>query len=307
MIDEQNLFGVRIPNDLAARHRLINSLTKNWSALMGRPPGDLTGDLEAMAGVFGSGVSPKSIKARVYELPHADEQSLELEGTILMIVDGSALITPEGRILLDVLLDAQVALLGLDIERQLGAVNAAVAARSEWHARWLRKQFESTISAPVLGAALFLLINGSIGADRALLLSSDAQVDRELGETVLPLIAGFSELLGGREPDTYGGIRGHWAFSQVSRLLGRDVAREKGERGAKIFVRTGRDKHLLDQIAKRLDKLDPAGPRLHVAVTSFIDAYRRNRGVLASMGQMHEDPTATRRIAERLIGPGATS
>ena len=117
----------------------------------------------------------------------------------------------------------------------------ATALRSEWHARWLHKQFESPISAPVLGAALFLLINGSVGRPRALLMPSDSERDRELGAIVLPLIARFSKSLGGSEPVTDAGIRQHWIFTQLSRLLGRDVARERAEDGTATFVRIGRE------------------------------------------------------------------
>jgi hypothetical protein len=298
------LFGAPTRLDSATQQWWIRLLTKNWMALMGRPPHLLEADLDHMAPLFANGASPKNVKARIYALPEADAETKLLPREVVLIIDGCALVTPEGRILLDVLLDMQHA--GgeeIDVNRQLSALATATALRSEWHARWLHNQFESSISAPVLGAALFLLINGSVGESRALLLPSDSERDRELGTVVMPLIAGFSKSLGGNEPVADGGIRQHWAFTQLSRLLGRDVAREKTKHGTATFVRIGRERNLLDELASRLERTADAHRR-YSAIADFTDGYRRARGPLAALGQMHEDPTTTRRITDRLLAPG---
>ena len=298
------LFGAPTRLDSATQQWWIQLLTKNWLALMGRPPHLLEADLNDMAPLFANGASPKNVKARIYALPEADAETQQLPREVVLIIDGCPLITPEGRILLDVLLDLQRTGAGeIDVDRQLFALATATALRSEWHARWLHNQFESSISAPVLGAALFLLINGSVGKSRALLMPSDSKRDRELGAVVMPLIAGFSKSLGGREPVTDAGIRQHWVFTQLSRLLGRDVAREKAEYGTATFVRMGRDRNLLDELVSRLERTADAHRR-YTAITEFIDGYRRARGSLAALGQMHEDPTTTRRITDRLLAPG---
>jgi hypothetical protein len=117
------------------------------------------------------------------------------------------------------------------------------------------------------------------------------------------LIAAFSKSLGGREPATDAGIRHLWVFTQLSRLLGRDVAREKAKYGTETFVRIGRERHLLDELASRLERTADAHRR-YIAIRDFTDGYRRVRGPLAALGQMHEDPTTTRRIIDRLLAPG---
>lgn len=298
------MFGAPTRLDSATQQWWIRLLTKNWLALMGRPPHSLEADLDDMAPLFANGARLKNLKARIYALPEADSETQRLPREVVLIIDGCAMVTPEGRILLDVLLDLQRTGEGeISVDRQLSALTTATVLRSEWHARWLHNQFESTISAPVLGAALFLLINGSVGRPHALLMPSDSKRDRELGAVVMPLIAGFSKSLGGSEPVTDVGIRQHWAFTQVSRLLGRDVAREKAEDGTATFVRMGREKNLLNELASRLERTaDPH--RRYIAITGFIDGYRRARGPLAAVGQMHEDPTTTRRITDRLLAPG---
>jgi hypothetical protein len=305
-MSESTLFGAPTHLEPTTQERWIHLLTRNWLALMGRPPRLLEADLNAMAPFFANGASPKSLKTRIYALPEADiETKNALPREVALIVDGCALITPEGRILLEVLLDLQrTGEHAIDVNRQIFALSTANTLRSEWHLRWLRNQFESSISLPVLGAGLFLLINGSVGEAQALLMPSNNHQDRELGAIVMPLIAAFSQSLGGRLPDTDTGIRQHWVFTQLSRLLGRDIAREKVDNGTATWVRTGRESMLTDELATRLARTADTARR-QTAVADFVENYRRVRGPLAAFGQMHEDPTTTRRIAERLLAPEA--
>lgn len=281
--------------------RWIRVLSRTWFALMGRPPELLEDDLDAMAAVFGTGVSARALKARVYKLPPADEETTELPGEVAVLLDGGTLITPEGRILLDVLMQLQrTDAHEIDTATQLRALSTATSLRVQWQTTWMHKQFTSSISPAVLGAAMFLLLNGSVGTERALLLAKDKSFDTRLGMIVQPLVAGFSEALGREQPTQTPGLRGHWAFSQVSRLMGRDVARDTTDEGALMYVRPGRQDHLTRQVAARLDRLQDA-PRVHVAVLDFVEEYRRRRGALAALGQMHEDPTFTRRMTETLL------
>ena len=274
---------------------------------MGRPPGALASDLETMATLFGSGTKPRTLKDRVYALAPADEATRRLPSGVCLLVDDRALITPEGRILLDVLLELrQTGSLEIDLEHRCNALEVASDLRRGWYANWLGKQFGGSLSAPVLGAALFLLINGSIGEERALTLPLDDDSDRRLGSVVLPVIANFSERLGGRVPDTSGGVLKHWAFTQVSRLLGRDVARLKSADGSMMFVRTGHEAAFLDDIATRLERSTAPHKRVD-AVVEFVADYRRVRGYLATLGQMYEDPTRTQRIINRVSSSQAIS
>lgn len=300
---EDSLFGGPTTFEPVIRDRWLQILTRSWIQLMGRPPGSLADDLEELTPYFGTGARSKTIRDRVYSLPPADQEIFTLPLRLLLIVDGCALITPEGRIMLDVLLNLQrTGGREIGIEVRCHALEVANSVRSNWQAVWIWKQFDGTLSAPPLGAALFLLVNGSIGQKQALLLPSDDDLDRRLGIVILPLIAAFSRRLGGKEPEVAGGIRQHWAFTQVSKLLGRDVERLPAPGGTATYVRTGRQAALLENLAVRLEKgVDP--PRQELAVREFVEEYRLMRGKLAALGQMHEDPTETHRILRRLADP----
>ncbi|MCM3535027.1 hypothetical protein M3693_12455 [Cellulosimicrobium funkei] len=299
----RTLFGAPLNLDVTTIDRWIVTLSRAWAALTGTLPGELEADLRTSAQVFGSGASAKTIKEKVYTLPAATDEERAIPGEALVIVDGSALITPEGRILLDVLVQLQrqaETTIGGDL--QVAALSRALTMRTRSQQAWLRKQFEGTLSASPLGAALFLLINGSIGQRAAFVLPSDDMEDREMGRLVLPLIADFSARIGGKVPETTGGLRKHWVFSQVSRLLGRDVARDTDDAGAYMYVRPGREGDLLEGLADRLARMADVHKR-HEAVSALVKGYRDIRGDLAAVGLMHEDPTATRRLVQRLADP----
>lgn len=302
-----DLFGGPTIFESATLHEWALLLTRHWASLMGRPPADLVGDLQALAPLFASGGSAKGVKERVHELAQVEASAEDLPRSLVLVIDGSSLITPEGRILLELLMELQRSgRRELTIEQQCWAWANSSRVRSEWHLRWLQKQFQSTVSAPVLGAALFLLINGSVGRERALLMPSDNVRDRELGHVVMPLIVEFSVALGGKAPDIDVGLRQHWVFTQVTRLLGRDVAREKTVEGSVLWVRPERRSHLLEDLERRLQRIaDPS--RRYTAVFGFADGYRAIRGRLAALGQMFEDPTSTRRTIKQLLAADGSS
>jgi hypothetical protein len=300
-----SLFGAPLILDVVTIDKWIATLSRAWVALTGNPPGELEADLRTLAQVFGSGARAKVIKERVYALPTASHEDRAVPSDALVIIDGSALITPEGRILLEVLANLQRrGATTIDTDQQVTALSHALTMRARSQQGWLRKQFEGTLSASPLGAALFLLVNGSIGRRAAFVLPSEDTEDRHVGRIVLPLIADFSTRIGGSVPEATGGLRNHWVFSQVSRFLGRDVARDTDKQGAYMYVRSGREGELLEGLAVRLARMADVHKR-HEAVDALVSGYRDVRGDLAAIGQMHEDPTATRRLVRRLADPVA--
>lgn len=297
------LFGVPLflPSD--SRDAWSRILIRSWTALMDRGVGELSHDLDLMAPLFATGAKVKALKDRIAVFAPADDHTARLPDEVLMTVDGCALITPEGRILLDVLLKLQrIESNVIDTELQVSALDESVALRSKWHRTWIRKQFDGPLSAAPLGAAVLLLLNGSTGESRALRMSSDDRQDRELGSIVLPMIAKFSQQLGGRVPDTSGGLQKHWAFTQVSRLLPRYVARERRDAETLMFVRPGQEPALLAELERRLSKTATLESRF-VAINGLVADYREVRGRLVAVEQMFEDPTVTRRLVSRLTAP----
>jgi hypothetical protein len=102
------LFGAPTHIDSAKQQWWIRLLTKNWLALMGRPPHLLEADLEDIAALFANGASLKNLKARIYALPEADAETKQLPPQVVLIVDGCALVTPDDALVAIMRMEAAV-------------------------------------------------------------------------------------------------------------------------------------------------------------------------------------------------------
>ena len=125
MINE-TLFGIATRVSSADQQRWIQTLTRSWVDLRGRPPQRLETDLEWMSVIFGAGASPKTVKSLIYALPGASAEAANLPADVILIVDECALITPEGRILLDIITEIQlIGSLDTAFDQQLTAMSIA--------------------------------------------------------------------------------------------------------------------------------------------------------------------------------------
>jgi hypothetical protein len=292
------LFGAPIGYSDASLSNWIAVLEESWVSLAGAGPGPLGADLRSLQSIFGQGASARALRASLRESSGlADALGLP-EGALLRVGD-QEVITPEGRILLDclhqlrrsssrVLTDSQVA----------NALSMAIEVRSTWYREWALRQVSSNASPPVLGAAVFLLVNGSVGIDRALLLPNSESADRALGDVILPIISDFSEHLGGRRPTAGTGVRSHWVFTQLTRIFYRDIARSSTDAGTTVFVERDREERLIDDLRHRLDRQDAQS--VARALESILQAYRTRRGRLISLGVAHEEPSHTVLVARAL-------
>jgi hypothetical protein len=276
----------------------ISDLERVWMMFSGTPVATLDEDLDRLGKVF-SGASGRSLRSAFAELPDAGTRVQRLPEQVALQSDGRSLITPEGRILLEVLHRLRAGgLQVIDRDGQLGALTRAVEARGGWYAAWARRQLSGTLSPPVLGAAIFLVVNGSIGRPFAFRMPVDEAADKQLGALVLPIVGGFSVAMGGKSPPTDAGIQSNWVFTQVSRFLTRDVAREGGDFGTDMYVREGRESALLTNLRRRLAKY--SGEQRRYALQELATSYREARGALLAAGVSHEEPVHTRRVLAQL-------
>lgn len=293
------LFGAPLGYSDDALSRWIRQLDGCWISFARRTVGELDNDLELLRPLFGTGANAKSLRATMAALSPHGEPGPALPDELALTFEDRALITPEGRILLEILRGLQQGGETVIAEGHiLRAQHAALSTRCAWGRDWADKQLDGNMSPPVLGAACFLLVNGSIGLGHALHLPEDEREDRDLGRLVLPLIASFSETLGGKPPPLDGGLRSHWVFTQVSRLLPLDVRREKGVDGTALYIRDDREAALLANLRARLAKFDPVA--VDAAVTQLITGYRAARGSFIALDQSYEDPRHTQRVQRAL-------
>jgi hypothetical protein len=295
------LFGAPLGYTADSREQWIGSLERAWRAFSGKRSGNLSDDLELLRGVFAMGASGRSLRAALDELDPESSDSFELPSMAVMRLDGRALITPEGRVLLETLKQLPG---GQDVViadyLAVEALGQAAAAHARWYQDWALRQVRGNLSAPVLGAALFLLFNGSIGESHAFSMPPAPEADRQLAALVLPIIGAFSSALGGEKLAVTSGVRSHWAFTQVTRLLGADVARKSSKtKGSKIYVRDEHEFSLVQRVHAELQRKQATAVRR--ALRLMLEAYRDQQGQLISLGISHEAPAHTRRLLAALV------
>lgn len=293
------LFGAPLGYTQDTLARWIRHLEQCWTAFATRGPGELHDDLESLRPFFATGANAKSLRATMAGLPPTRDLDLVRTTDLTLPFEDRALITPEGRVLLDVLhalrdTDEYV----ISDDRVLWAHHIALTARSTWSREWADKQLDGNMSPPVLGAACFLLINGSVGLPQALRLPEDDTEDRALGRLVLPVLGNFSESLSGKAPALDSGLRSHWVFTQVSRLLPLDVRREKIAGGTALYIREDRERVLVSNLHDRLARFDVLA--VEAAITQLIADYRSIRGALIAVDQSFEEPRHTQAIQRAL-------
>jgi hypothetical protein len=298
-VTPNTLFGAPLGYSPDSLNRWIRLLEGCWIAFARGTAGELDEDLELLRPLFGAGANAKSLRATLAALAPQGESGQGLPGELALTFEDRALMTPEGRVLLEVLHRLQQSGENVIAEDQIiWAQHAALTARGAWGRDWAEKQLDGNMSPPVLGAACFLLVNGSIGPEHALRLPEDEREDRDLGRLVLPLVASFSETLGGNPPPVDSGLRSHWVFTQVSRLLPLDVRRERGIGGTSLYVRDDREAALLMNLRARLGKFDPTA--VDAAVAQLVNGYRTARGSFIALDQSYEDPRHTQRVQRAL-------
>jgi hypothetical protein len=297
-VSESTLFGAPLGYSRDGLFLWIRGLEEAWSAFAaGRAPADLDADLDRTREVFAHGATGKRLRDAVARLP-AVENPFEFPPEICLNVDGSWLITPEGRILLDVLYQLRrTSSNAIEPPAQIRALSRATELHSTWYEAWASKQLGGPLSPAAIGAAVLILVNGSLDYESAFWLPNDEIARPQLRRTVLDLIGNFSTRLGEERPAD-SPLRSHWAFSQTSRVLSRDIERVSGSDGARVFVRPGREQHLLSDLRERLSKHDATD--VQNAIGGMVAGYLEARGAFVSLGIMHERPNHTRLVVDSL-------
>lgn len=185
-------------------------------------PGDLAEDLRALAQFFGPG-DQRGLRARVNALPR--NAGSRLPEPFALLIDGRAVMTPEGRIALERLRDPRAdtpaahddqAVLLTDLYRAWShAPLSALAENSR------------SVSPRAMGVALLAVINGSDTRERAL-TSFDEQPPR-LSKALHAPIEAFAATVAKRRCDT-SALMHEYPSQQAARVLRGALIREKARK-----------------------------------------------------------------------------
>lgn len=291
-----------------------SSLLEVWQAQVGRAPGPLHDDLAALDRWFNPSRTGQSLRAAIAKVTPVsidmdDLPSQQPAGLIWLDAgNGRLLITPEGRVLLEVLARSLK-------ERPPGWVlveGESLADLMEVLVTWYRGvsrqrlldvlallngDSKQTMGPAVAGLLLVLLVNRNTASERALLkFLDDRQVARALASAIATPAAAYAQAFAS-DSDAVNAVdpyRG-WAYGELARRLGSSF--HNTETGIYVSDEDRALRLLADHVASR-----PRRQQLKVpeALDRALDAYYETRGVLHALGIAFERPSHTRRVISTL-------
>jgi hypothetical protein len=283
---------------------LATFLSTAWVVQRGHPPAAIESDLDELKRFFAPTATGRRLRELVANLKPIDApRPRSLPEEIFLGSGRQGLVTPEGRVVLH-LLDAQLKA----GETAFDAQTTAWAYRrvADLYRQWGRDRIiealglkEAALRRPVVGFNLLLLVNGSIGRERALPIPADAKHEDELSALLGPVIYAFVEALRPerRRSEAFR-LRGGWVVTETRRHLFGLVNFDS----TAIWVAENRSDDLVARLAHELAR-DRRGDDVPVAdaFDALERAYARARPALASRGIAHERGPETRRIRDHLL------
>ena len=302
-------FPRRLSEDEAAL--VIDDLDHLWTNQMGSPLGPIDKDLEGLKVLFDPIARGLRLRDRLGELEFIEVQSdLLSEPFIISIRNGrSAIVTPEGRELLELLITASSG-------TETPVISSSQIAYSEskllaLYRSWSQQRLRDVIglqqgSAPPLlpqaiGQVLLLLVNGSTSRERAIRRPDSDEDLRDLDDALSTVVEAFADTLS--PPKTRPRNRSHYSIiggyslSEARRRLGSSLVIDQNE------VYLTQDLNLVvERIATELARRSDINETLLAsAFDAALVAYESVRPTLASFGVAHSRPSAIRKLRHDLL------
>jgi hypothetical protein len=300
------LFGVSRGLEADERAAIRTYLSSAWQAQHGRPPSTLSVDLEVLGNLFRSHVQAKRLRAAAEQLGVIAEPRPVLPAAVFVPVDDKrGFLTPEGRVLLDELDRTDEHAEHVLTRDALLTASALIADfYGSRHRLWMQKELAGGDVRPAtLGFAVFLLINNSVGIQRALLLPSAQAEEEALAGRVLPVINAFTVGVGGSplKPRERERLRSNWIITEAKRQMGRFISRSDDDRTVRFWIDAKREADLIQELGRQLARRKTlTGAALSSTLAETLSAYDEARPMLTSWGLAHERAGHTRQMVDAL-------
>lgn len=287
------LFGLPLALERNDAEALRSVLTEAFAAQYHRLPEDLDGDLRAMSSLA-PGVRAEKPRSLAMSARPIDAPRDGVPTDLLQPVSATrALLLPEGRVVLELLLlDAgQAGRVVFGRDELLFALARIAEFYGAAQRAWIAQQIRGGDLRPgSLGFAILLLINDTVGADRALQFPGDTPSAVGLLQRLAVAVDAFAEGIGGsklNEDQVARGPQSLWALTELPRqLLGPVVRDDSGywidererdalvERLARVLATRTRTRIDLDRLASAFDEtaaryVDTARPALAARKLAF--------------------------------------
>lgn len=283
-----------------------------WRQTFSRDIGELPRDLEDMRVIFDPVASGRRLRERLLALPptQTPNQTILIPAPCIVRVDDQhALITPEGRIAIE--------LLGKALRDPADPVRIDLVLAADMlgellvqYRTWGRHRLESVLrllsggkalQIPAIGGVLTLLVNRSDKPERAIERVPEGPARDSIDAAFRAPASAFANVVAPsdrRAADKERLISG-WTLHEVNRRLPGALTIQDEQ----IYVTPDRKSDLVRFVASEL-----ARPRRHAdestvttGFTALVDAYRSKADVLAGFGMAHERPSDTRTLQAELL------
>jgi hypothetical protein len=277
-------------------------------ALFDRVPGGLNGDLQLLEQYFHPTAQGARLRRLISALRELPEGFIDVPELLFFRIDERhGLVTPEGRIVMDILRRLQAGSHPVVIDlAEIAWANRVVA---DLYRSWVRGRLrdaapsQGSLQLPVVAFALTLLVNGSVGPDRALPIPRSDVQEEQLSRVIGPIVDAFVDALRQQKRREAFRLRGGWIVTEATRHLFGAIVRDSD----RLWIREEADSELPRVLARALAARKYNRPSCAAALDALIGAYRASRAELVSFGLSHERPNRTKRIRDAYLAEMPTA
>lgn len=302
----------------------IGELRHRFERQYGRPPGDVSADLQAMRDlVFNPVAREERLRQTLSRLAVEDRSGPPPEHiTELMLLpagDELWLVTPEARVAIPVLercLNECVSDWCYVDDVDIHAAEHLLLAITRG---WARYRLDRTLQLqagegarmlPVaIGIPLLLIVNGNIGPAKAMRQPKELADQQSLDQALVAPVRCFAEAISGKPSsfsDRHLALYNGYALSEARRRLGTalrlDRVDDPSQHHARksLYIAEGQDEDVLEVLARELRARGVSAETVSEAYQQLVNAYGDARPTLAAFGIVHEDPSRTRAVGQWL-------
>ena len=304
-----DLFGVAVAMPREDAERLFRALESAWRSLTDRAPGDLGRDWDLLFNRFYDPIAQggrlrrelDSLQSAVVDAPYLTEQ------LVLQVGSGRALITPEGRAVLELLrseLARDGATVSFSDDRRWSVEHELLGRYRNANRRRLTDvlKLRSGDAAPLLPPAaatvLFLLLNRSTSPERAVTRPEDSAARKYVDEAMAGSVLAFANaLVPGKRHLEHVSLYSGYPLTEARRRLSDHLSSEPG----RLYIKAGSEDEVLRFVAHDLAKRRLPESKLTVAFDSMVDAYRASASALAAYGIGFGRPADVKRLRDQLM------
>lgn len=304
----------------------ISELHARFERQYDRLPGDLLEDLQAMRElIFNPVAREERLRQALTRLAERDRSGPPPDHVpellLLPVADGLWLITPEGRVAIPALERCLTESVGEWCYVDEVDVHAAEHLLLDVTRGWARYRLDRTLALqagtggrmlPVaIAIPLLLALNGSVGAGRAMRQPKDPRDQQALDEALITPVRRFAKAISDRSSefsDRHLALYNGYALSEARRRLGDDLRLDRVDTSSAqhhprkaLYIAEGRESDVLDFLGRELRSRGLDQESVARAYDELQDAYLQVRPTLSAFGIVHDDPSHTRAVRNRLL------